>query len=104
MPMTDAEDTLAAFWAKDEPPARDAAFEALVTARVSREALTQDMVEALAIAAPGGAILWAAWPILRGLAPAAVHLAAVSAPALICAAALGLVAWSTREVLIRQGL
>jgi hypothetical protein len=104
MPMTDSEDALAAFWAKDEPPARDAAFETAVMARVSREALIQDAVDVLAVGAPAGAILWAAWPSLVGLAPSTLHLLTISAPALICAAALGLVVWSTREVLIRQGL
>ncbi|MEO8114543.1 MAG: hypothetical protein ABI655_09185 [Phenylobacterium sp.] len=81
--MSNADDRLKALFALDEPPARDAAFSAVVMEAVARRRLLGDLVLLGGASAVGGVALWAAWPTLQpaivaisqGLAPGAAVLA-----------------------------
>ena len=93
-----ADAALAAFWAHDEPPARDPVFEAAAMARVNRRRWRVEAGEIVALAVPALAILWAAWPTLLAAAPQLLRLIAAWGPLALCIGAVALVAWTTREV------
>lgn len=89
--MSTAEDRLNAFFAADEPPARDRLFEAAVMAGLARRRFIQDMVLLAAACLAGALVLGMVWDRIRpafdllsqGLAPAAAGLAVVMAGALV---------------------
>lgn len=81
--MREADEKLAALFALDEPPPRDAAFSAEVMEAVIRREFQKDVLLLSGASLVGAAALWAAWPVLhpaivavsQGLAPAAAGLA-----------------------------
>jgi len=90
--MTPADDRLTALFARDEPPAHDAAFSAAVMQRLVRRRWLQDMAFLAGASGVGGLVLWGAWPVLQPaltavsgeLAPAAFGVAlALSAVAML---------------------
>ena len=95
--MNDPEARLARLWAVDEPPARDAAFVAAVTARIERRRLLFTVLERAALAVAALAVTWAAWPFVS---PSL----GVVAPGLAVAAALGLAVWSVDRTFERLAL
>ena len=101
--MTDVETTrdeplLAALWARDEPPARDPAFELAAMEQVGRRRLLTAAAEIAALGVPALAILWAAWPSIVAAAPQVIGLLSAYGPMLVCLGAIALVTWTTREV------
>jgi hypothetical protein len=89
--MGEADDRLRALFAEQEPPARDALFQAAVMEAVMRRELKADMALLAGAAAVGALALWALWPALhpalvalsRELAPAAAALAAAAAAVIV---------------------
>lgn len=89
--MTQADETLKALFALDEPPARDPAFSTAVMEKVMRRRFQEDVVLLSAVSLAGGGALWAVWPTLQpalvavsqGLAPALGALALAGCAAMI---------------------
>lgn len=78
--MTSPDDRLAAFFAAEEPPARDPGFQAEVLAGLARRQFLGELSALSGATAVGGVVLWLVWPALaqvlealsRGLAPGLV--------------------------------
>ncbi|HVI32978.1 hypothetical protein [Phenylobacterium sp.] len=89
--MREAEDKLAALFALDEPPPRDAAFSAEVMEAVIRREFQRDVALLTGASVVGAVALWAAWPVLQpaivavsqGLAPVAAGLAVAACAILL---------------------
>lgn len=91
--MREAEDKLAALFALDEPPPRDAAFSAEVMAAVIRREFQKDVALLSAASLVGAAALWAVWPVLQPAVVAVSHsLAPVIAGLAVAACAVWLLA------------
>ncbi len=88
--MTDPETRLAAIWAADDPPARDAGFQTAVTERIVRRRWLQTVLEFCVLALAGFVVGWAAWPFV------AADLNQIG-PWLAVAAAVGLAVWSVNR-------
>jgi hypothetical protein len=75
--MTSPDERLAAFFAAEQPPARDPGFQAEVLAGLARRRFLEELSALSGFTAVGGAVLWLVWPALtatlealgRGLAP-----------------------------------
>jgi len=88
--MTDPETRLAALWAADEPPARDAGFETAVAVRIVRVRWRQTILELFVLVLAGFVVGWAAWPFV------AADVDTIG-PWLAVAAAVGLAIWSVNR-------
>lgn len=89
--MSEPDAKLAAFFAADEPPARDYAFTSEVMQRLARRRLSRELAALTLASLMGAAMLWALWPVLapvvfdlsHALAPAAVAVFAVMAVSVV---------------------
>jgi hypothetical protein len=83
--MTEADARLKGLFAMDEPPARDAGFQATVMEQVLRRRFLEDVVMLCVASLAGAAVLWLFWrplqaglvAVSQGLAPAMGVLAAL---------------------------
>ncbi len=81
----DREARLEAFWAADEPPAQDPAFDARVMERLDRRRLVDAVFEWLTPAIAAIAVLWAMWPAMLRMSLAAIDMLGVAAPLALAA-------------------
>jgi hypothetical protein len=87
--MTDADDRLRALFASDAPAVRDTAFSAEVMAALARRRFTEDMLSLAGLAALGGVLLWAFWPLIGpALAVAGLALAPLAGALTLAAVAV----------------
>lgn len=89
--MSKAEERLAAFLAKDEPPKRDWAFELEVEARLARARLARQGFETFCALGVAALLIWTLWPTLTSLVADLLGPFAAAWPYAVCAATLGFV-------------
>jgi hypothetical protein len=96
--MSELETRLAAFFAKDEPPARDPEFQARVMKGVQRVELFDAAVDAAGPVVAGGAAIWAGWPTIAPLVASFAGISPVAWSLGVAAASIGLTYyWITRR-------
>jgi hypothetical protein len=95
--MTDPDPRLAAFFAKDEPLARDLAFEIALEARLARQRLLDDALDWIGYFCAAGAIAWAAQRVFAGYGGEIAGAFSSWWPVLAAAASIAAAIWILRR-------
>lgn len=91
--VADKEARLAAFFAAEEPPARDPAFAARVMERLAMRRTIDAVFEWLTPAVAAVAVIWAMWPALVRMTLTAVDIAGIALPLALAAGIVGGTYW-----------
>jgi hypothetical protein len=95
--MTDPDPRLAAFFAKDEPAARDLAFEIALEAELARQRLLDDGLDWIGYFCAAGAIAWAAQPSFAHYGLEIARIFGSWWPALVAAGSIAAAIWILRR-------